>query len=290
MDSYALRQEQSELLKSVAELKKTLETGESRNKELHNEYMEYLKDIPVYKKQAEEGRAAVKETSQRIAELRVSLSALDDQIKQSNKDLAEAQSGMQEIRANSQIILDKIQEEKEQSRKRVLDAKSREVVASGREKELDERKVALDMRDKETDQRESLILALEEESKIKNGELSKKIDAHNLGVTIHANKVDDLIQSKELHAQEEQILANKSMKVEKIIKDNIELKASLLLQSEKLSKEITITQGKQVSLDRALADLVNQENALRIKELKIKKMAHDAGLEKELKALEASLK
>ncbi len=285
MDSFGLRQEQSELLKSVSELKHKLEIGEKRVKELHDEEMRYLQEIPVYKKQAENESAKLKEVSNLVVSVSIELEKLNNQVKENNSSLDKSKSDMNELSINSQIILDSIQKEKDDSRRRSLEVKNSEIAVQEREVNCVSRETFHKKIESDLDKRESDLSKLENEFKDKAGKLTDDILVHQGKVEEHGKNLESLAERKKFHSEDEELLKNKLAKADKLIKDQIELKSGLILQSEKLDKEISITKAKQDSLDRHIADLVNQENALKIKELKIRKMAHDAGLVKELAEL-----
>lgn len=290
MDSFGLRQEQSELLKSVSDLKHKLEIGEARIKELHSEEMRYLEEIPVYKKQAQESKIQASEASGKVAPLQKILEDAQKELIKVQGLTARENQSLLEIKETEKNIIEENKIINEQIKQRHSELKQREFSIADREKCCDLREVGYKDIQFGLDNREVEISKKEQDLNKSHEKLEDKLETHKNNVELHNAKVDSLIEAKESHLQDEQILANKQARVEKLIKDNTELKAALLLQSDKLSKEITITQGKQVSLDRSLADLVNQENTLKIKELKIQKLAHDKGLEKELKELQESLK
>ena len=118
----------------------------------------------------------------------------------------------------------------------------------------------------------------------------KKIDDHNVNVEEHGKKVDNLIEQKQYLREDQQFLKERMDSVNRMIKDNADIKTGLLKQSEKMEAEIKKTQSKQDALDKAIADLKNEEKRIKILELRVIKMAKDANIEKELKDLMESLK
>lgn len=290
MDSFSLRQEQSELLKSVADLKHKLDVGEARMKEMHVEEMRYLEEIPVYKKQAQEAKLQAQEAQEKVIPLRKDLDSANAELIKARGLTIREEIALKELKETQSKIIDETKTINEQVKQRHEKLKERESMVENREKLCDSRDIEHKNKESKLDNREFELLKNEETHKNNEKKLIEDISVHDLNVTLHRNKVNTFIESKELHLIDEQNLSIKSQRVERLIKENTELKSQLLLQADKMSQATKLAENKQVSLDKALADLINQENSLKIKELKIKKMAHDAGLQKELKDLEASLK
>lgn len=290
MDSFGLRQEQSELLKSVESLKHKLEIGEARVKKLHDEEMQYLKEIPEYKKQSSDSRNIHVELLGKTISLMATLSIEQKKLDKIIELTTQESNNLNNIIETQKKIIQETKEMNEKIKQDHMQLKQRELAVSDREKSCDLREICNKNRDSELDNREIQLNNRNSQQNDMSILLQANIDNHNRNVNEHIKKVDIFIQTKELHLQDEQILKDKLQKADRLIKNNSDLKSQLLLQSDKLSKEITITQSKQVSLDRSIADLKNQENAIKIKELKVNKLIHDNGLEKELKSLQESLK
>ncbi len=290
MDSYTLKQEQNELLKSVSELKKKVETYEIRIKELHAEEVRYLSEIPNYKKQAEESKIKAGESAGKVTPLQEMLeNAKKELIRVEGLTIRETQA-LAELKEIEKKIIEENKIINEQIKQRHEKLKERELVIDDREKKAEAKEIHNNRFESELDNRQVDLSQREKEIDLGYQELNSRLEIHDNNLSVHAESVRSLAERKKFHAEDEQLLKDKLAKADKFVKDQIELKVNLLLQSENLKKEIELTKAKQVSLDKNIADLVNQENVLKIKELKIKKIAHDAGIEKELKELEASLK
>lgn len=282
MDSFGLRQEQEDLTKLVSALKHKLEIGESRVKELHDEEMRYLIEIPVYKKQSEEARLRLESIDNQIVPLNQELSELYKELSKTKELISIENKSLIELRETEKKIIEETKLINEQIKNRHEELKNRQSVIENTEKLHSEINNNHQKIDTDLSNRETNLLKKEEELNLGIQELSSRIDIHNSNLSIHAENVRSIIEQRKFITEDEQAVRDKLNKANKLVKDHIDLKAALLIQSEKLAKEIEITQNKQKSLDRNIADLKNQENALKIKELQIKKMAHDAGLEKQL--------
>lgn len=290
MDSFGLRQEQSELSKIVNELKHKLEIGEKRVKELYDEEMRYLNEIPEYKKQAEESRGIYKELSNKVDIINKQLISSKNELINSNKLKDESMRDLEDLKITHSKIIEETKQMNEKITIRHEELKKRESLVQDREDSCVIREIfnkniedALNQRDSEIKEKESNINK-------RNESLEDKLETHRNNVELHNKNVKGLIEEKEIHSNNEILLSDKIGKSNRLIGDNVRLKHDLLLQTEKLAEEIKITQARQVSLDKALEDLKNQENVLKIKDLRIQKMAHDAGLQKELKSLEETYK
>lgn len=289
MDSYALRQEISDLSKQWADLKHKLEVGETRMKELHEEEMQYLKEIPVYEKQSKDAKVQAIEVQSKISPLKQELNDL-------NKDLIVAKGltaienkSLSELKETQNKIIEETKNINEQIKVRHEQLKQRELAVGDREKSCELREVGYSNRDFDLTKGE-VELAQNKESLDKSHEiLRNNQDIHNENVKAHKVKVDALIEQKQFHEEDKIILQDKMAKADRLIKEQITMKTQLLLQAEKADKAIKAAENKQNILDRALDDLKNQDNILKVKELRIQKMIKDAGLQDELKKLQAEL-
>lgn len=290
MDSFGLRQEQSELMKSVLELQHKLEIGETRIKELHCEEMRYLEEIPIYKKQSEDAILKANNDSKQAVIVSDKLSKFYKELDQVKDLIVDQEMLWSNLKDTQKKIIEETRIINEQVKIRQQDLDKREESVLNRENLCDSRDIEHKTKYSELDSRELEMLQKEKEHTSNVDKLNSDINVHNNNIETYEEKIILFNEHKVFLEKDKEVLKNKLQKADILINSQVELKASLLLQAEKLSKEVSLTQSKQISLDKALLDLVNQENALKIKELKIKKMAHDAGLEKELKELEESLK
>lgn len=289
-DPLILREESAQLKKDIAQSNHVKDALNKHVEELHQEELRYISEIPAYKKQAKESEYMAGESAGRLT---ASQKLLED----AQKELIKVQGltikenkALSELKDTYKRIIKETSEINLQIDARHSELKDREKINKYQIDKINSLELINNNKQNELDKREINIKKNEDYIKSRFDDLKLKQDYHSKKVDEHEEKVDALIQSKELHLQDEQTLRDKLQKSEKIIQDNLKLKSDLLLQSEKLSKEIIITQNKQVSLDRSLADLVNQENTLKIKELKVNKLIRDKGLQDELRALQESLK
>lgn len=285
MDSFGLRQEQSELLKSVAELNHKLEIGEARIKELHSEEMRYLEEIPVYKNQAEDIRIRSKELMNKYEILNKNLIIEEQKLCNIQTSVAKEEQALIELKETEQKIINENKDINETIKNRHIDLNIRETEIDKRESDLIIKEDSCKRIELDLVKRESDVVNKEKNISSGHDNLNSALEIHTNNLSIYSQNVRSLAEQRGFLEEDKIILKDKLAKADKVIKDQIELKAALLLQAEKLSKEISLTQAKQSSLDKNIADLINQENSLKIKELKISKMARDAGLIKELAEL-----
>ena len=289
MDSFGLRQEQENLVKSVNELKHKLEVVDARMKELHEEEMRYLAEIPQYKQQSRDAQAQAKEAQAKVSPIKQELDDL-------NKDLivikgltAIENKSLTELKETQKKIIEETKTINEQIKGRQEQLKQRELAVSDRERACELREVGYSNRDFELTKGE-VELAQKVAIYNKSEEnLKDKIETHKNNVALHKTKVDALIEQKQFHEEDKIVLQDKLAQVDKLKKDQIGMKSQLLLQAEKADKEIKAAENKQKILDRALDDLKNQENNLKVKELRIQKLIKDNNLCNELKELQAEL-
>lgn len=285
MDSYRLKEEQNELLKSVAELKNKIDTGRIRIKELHEEEIKYLSEIPEYKTQAEDKKLKYESILKQIEDSNKELTICKQKLKNIQHLVSIQEELLFDLKNTENKIIEETRIMNEQIKKRHEKLKEVESFLDNRERLVNAKeqysiKYELELNHREVD------LSKREEIHIKDkNTLDRDLEVHENNLIEHGRNLQSFTERKRFQTEDEQNLRDKLSKADRYIKEQIDLKASLLLQSEKLKKEIELTQAKQASLDKNIADLINQENALKIKELKIKKMVHDAGLVKELAEL-----
>lgn len=274
-------------VKAVQHIKDTLD---KRIEQLSKEELKYLADIPAFKKQAEDARIQGEEISKKVSVLRQALRQSDDAVKSNREILAATQKEMQELRDNSQKILDNIQEEKEESRKRILDIKNREVLCGDREKLIEKRELACNQREVHLSRDEFVL-----QDRIMNlakdrAALDQELELHKSNVGNHASNVRILSEKTAETNSLREVLKSKSGDLETLIRHNEELQLDLILQKKDLADQIEKSKFLQSSLDSNIRDLENEKKRIQVLELKVKKLAHDKGLDAEIKELEEALK
>ena len=290
MDSFGLRQEQENLVKSVNELKHKLEVVDARIKELHEEEMRYLSEIPQYKQQARDAQAQAKEAQAKVAPIKQELDELNKELIVIRGLNSIESKSLTELKETQKKIIEETKAINEQIKGRHEQLKQRELAVSDKEKACELREVGYSNRDFDLTKGEVELAQKIVVHKKNEEELKDKIETHKNNVALHNTKVDSLIEQKQFHEQDKADLQNKLAQVDKLKKEQIGMKSQLLLQAEKASKAITESERKQKMLDKAIDDLKNQENNLKLKELRVQKLIKDAGISKELKELEESLK
>lgn len=290
MDSFALRQEQETLVKNVNTLKHQLEVADARMKELHEEEMRYLAEIPQYKQQARDAQAQAKEAQAKVSPIKQELDELNKELIVIRGLNSIESKSLTELKETQKKIIEETKAINEQIKGRHEQLKQRELAVADKEKACELREVGYSNRDFELTKGE-VELAQKQQALGKAHEiLSNSQDIHNENVKVHKVKVDALIEQREFLEQDRADLQNKLAQVDKLKKEQIGMKSSLLLQAEKADTAIKAAENKQKILDRALDDLKNQENNLKLKELRVQKLIKDKGLQQELKELEESLK
>ena len=285
MDSFGLREENAKLSKEYEQLKHMLIVGENRVKELHEEELRYLLEIPQYKQQAKDA----KEQAQGFIS---SLAPLKKEIEELNKDLriitglnyVESKC-LTELKETQKKIIQETKEINETIKQRHEQLKQRELAVADKEKACELREVGYSNRDFELTKGEVDLAQKVVVHKKNEEELRDKIETHKNNVEIHNKNVSSLIEQKKFHAEDAEALKDRLQKADKLVKDQIKLKTALLLQAEKADEAIKAAENKQKILDRALDDLKNQENILKIKELRVKKLINDNNIQKELAEL-----
>lgn len=290
MDSFGLKEEQNELVKSVSELKHIKEVMDKRVKELHSEELYYLGEIPKIKEEYQQNRLKIDQLNCQLSELSVIVNKHKSDIEKYKDVIANENKSFLELKSTQDKIIKDTFDINEKIKQRHSDLKEKELSISNRERLCDSREIQNNKKQSDLDNREVELIGKDKKISSSYAELNVSIENHNMDKSHHDNNVLSLHELRKFHEEDKQKLNNKLAQADRLIKENTDLKASLLLQADKLSKEVRIAEEKQKSLDRALADLSNQENVLKIKDLKIRKMAHDAGLQKELKELEESTK
>ena len=290
MDSFALREELANLQKSLAETKHIYEVMDKRVKELHIEEMRYLEEIPKYKKQAQEEKQVLLKLESGIPIARKELENITEQFKKIKELVIGEEEALREVKAAGHNIEKECAIKKSNILRQEENIKMMQIILSEREgdcvnKEEFNKKVELDLDNRE-------IEIKNKERALEHGyqELNSSIDSYKSNLSDYAEKLRSLNEQRKFLEDDKQLTQDKLQKADKILKENLATKASLMLQADKMSNAIKSAEDKQRSLDRALADLVNQENVLKIKELKINKLIRDHGLQKELKELQESVK
>lgn len=289
-DSLVLREKLVQLKKDILSSKHIKETMDNRIKELSQEEIRYIEEIPVYKRQAEEERIKLKEESKQTLIVSDKLNNLSVELQKIKYSIIKETSILGELKNTQQTIIKETSEINLQIKSRHAELKDKEKLHEYNINKVNTLERINDEKNSELNKRELDISNKEKELDEGYEALGHALELHSNNISIHAQNVRSLQENRKFHIEDEQTLRDKLGKADKLVKDQIDIKVNLTMQVSNLEKEIEICKQKQTSLDRHLADLVNQENILKIKELKIIKMAHDAGLRKELKELEESIK
>lgn len=288
-DPLNLREELAQLKKDIFSSRHIKEVLDQRIKELSEEEMRYLNEIPSYKHQAKNEAVKAGDTVRLTEATRSELNKVNLELSSIQLEVAK-QSEIIRNRVNVAREIEKKCEDREYSVDyREHQCANRELTVQLREKQCDEKELALIARDEAVFKDEFAASKNKREVQEANERLNDNLKSYSNNLEVHARNLAVLDQRKKFMSEDEQILKIKLEKAERLVRESVEIKAQELLQADKLSKELLACKHKQDSLDRNIADLKNQENVLKIKELKIKKLAHEAGLEKELRDLEASM-
>ncbi len=290
MDSYALREEFNTLQKEVTQLRHVKEVMDARLKEMHIEEIKYLEEIPIYKKRSDDAKNNYLKLEAQSVPLKKELEGIINELKKVRSLVIEEEKALDDIRNKIHDINNECSIKKLELSKIEKDLKLRQELVTVREADCNSRdafhrklEFDLDKRDVEISKKE---LALEHS----HNDLHTERISHESNVRTYDENVRSLTEQRKFLEEDKQLIKDKLAKADKLIKDHCDLKAQLLLQADKMSKAVRTAEDKQIMLDKALTELTNQENTLKIKDLKIRKMAHDAGLQKELKELEASIR
>lgn len=284
MDSF------KELEKTINDLKNIKESLDSRIKNLHAQEIAYLEEIPRLKIAVDNEKLRTGKVFENSLNASKELEIIKDRIKELKSVLNKLNNETALLQLEYTDVSRKIVETNIQIENKRRDIKNREIYVQEKERKCDAIEIVLNKKESDLDQREFEINKKDRLILEKSSVLDKNISTHEVVLELHRNDLETLRSRKLNQSQVEDSLNIKNEKLEKLIKDNSDIKAALLLQADKLSKEIKACEQKQGSLDRNILDLTNQENLLKIKELKIIKMAREAGIEKELKSLEESIK
>lgn len=290
MDSYRLKEEQAILIKEVNDLKTKKDLMEKRINDLHAEEIRYLDEIPTFRKQFEEHKNILSVASSKTVIARKELTDVNDELRKVRSLIIEEKKSLENINNEHINAIEEIRKEKIILSKLNYDIKNRESKVQERERTCDSIELSHIDKNEELFKRQVKLNREIDDMNINKKELDKDIESHIKSKIVLDETVNRLTQAKKFHEEDKQVLKDKLEKADRLVKENSEIKAQLLLQAEKLNKEIELCKSKQSSLDKNIADLVNQENTLKVKDLKIRKMAHDAGIQKELKELEESIK
>lgn len=168
--------------------------------------------------------------------------------------------------------------------------KAERVKFSGKEIELNKRKTELDKRDDVLTQRETDVAYKIKEADEKFLEAANRLNESQ----VNFDKIKEMSNALRLEGKKIQhgegeieegikVLNCKRQEVEQVKKEY----SDKIIELNKLKEVVA---GKDLSLTRALNDLENRENEVKIKEARIRKIVRDKNLKSELDNLEKSLK
>lgn len=289
-DLSRVRKELEHLKKEILASKHIKEVLDSRIQDLHKEEVRYLDEIPSLKREWQKHNIILRELREKCKDVDQSWSSAKEELKILRKSIDSEQLKLSDLIKKNELALTILDKKEEELKVDASKLRDREDSVRSREIKCDSRELACIDREEIVFKGEVELNIIREDINKLYKKLESDIEIHKSRMLNHEKREAVLLENKKYHVSQEEILKQKMQQAEKIIKDNAILKNQLMLQAEKLSKEIRLANEKQTSLDRNISDLTNQSNALKIKELKVKKMAHDAGLIKELKELEESIK
>lgn len=289
-DKLRIREEISELKKQILIYKNEVQSLDIKVKKLHEEEIEYLRDIPSYKNRSELAKNNYLKLESQSISLKRELEGVIRELNKVRFLVIDEEKSLKESKDRKLYISKEISDSYIELNKKIFDINNRELLVGIREKDCNSRELFNRKIESDLDNREVKLNYLENEFNIKSNELINSIVLHEENKNIHCDNIRSIIEQRKFIEEDKLLVRDKLSKADKLVKDNCELKAQLLLQADKASQAIKTAENKQIMLDKALSELEHQENILKIKDLKIRKMAHEAGLQKELKELEATIK
>lgn len=278
------------LQKEIKQAQHIKDVLDERVKKLSEEELQYLSDIPKFKKQAENERAVCEEIVNKSNVFKSQLSAINNELKEKRDAILKANEDMEEISHNSKLVTDSIHKQSVECvnridavKKREVDANSRENLIQAKENELEKIKSDIDSKNDKL----NISMKRWEELRSKNEKDLESLEQKKSELDKRENLFNE---NRKSAIQQEEILKDKIQDSDRIIKNNTNLTAELELKKSDLNKEISKSATLQESLSRNISELENEKKRIKIMELRVKKMAHDSGLDKELQELEESLK
>ena len=289
-DPLRLREELAQLKKDIAQAQHIKDAVNTHVEALHKEELGYIGAIPSFKQRAKDAEKDAVESyklletvNQKIISAHKELTAIQNEIIEANKHLDDVRKAADSVEKQCFLM-------KEDVLNRVEDIKRREKAVQDREnncsnQESFHKKVEFDL-----DRKEAELKKKEDAHIVSQKQLDNNIELHEKNVSLHNDRVRVLNEQRSSVEEAWKRIDDKMLQADKLMKENIDTKAGLMMQLEQVAKDTEANVVKQKSLDTNIADLKHQENVLKIKELKIKKLAYDAGLQQQLKDLEATVK
>lgn len=272
-----------ELRNEIDSLKHIKETMDKRVKELHEEEMRYLEEIPLYKKQAKEAKETHAVLAGKTVSLMAELEGVRKELVKTQGLVIVEQRALESLKETQKKIIEETKAMNEQIKQRHEQLKQRELAVGDMEKSSELREVGCKNREFDLDKREVEIKNKESALDHAHQDLNDSLKSHEKNIKIHANNVRSLAEQRKFHEEDKNVLQDKIYKADKLVKDHINLKASLLLQSEKLATSIKEVDEKRGFLDKQEQSLREREDFLRFKKSKFSQLVEDAGLPKEIK-------
>lgn len=289
-DALRLREELAQLKKDIENSKHIKEVMDQRIQDLHAEEIKYLEEIPSYKKRAEDAKQTYMKLDAQNLPLKQELQKMVNELAKVRGLVVEEEKALRETREAGHSIEKDITIKKTDILKREEFLKIRESSVQEREKEQSSKDSFHKKIENDLDKKEVEINNKQQALNQDHKDLNYMLELHNSNLSTHAENVCSLAEQRSFLEEDKLVIKDKLTKASNLVSEHIELKQQLLLQADKASKAIQAAEDKQKMLYKALDELQHQENSIKIKDLKIRKMAHDAGLQKELKELEESLK
>lgn len=257
---------------------------------LSSQKVKYINEIPHFKILADSERDITNELLDRNSKLKEQLSCLNNQIKDLTLLVNDSKSYLEILKNDSDKLYYRLSDKNKEYEKRLIDIKERESSLLKAERLFSIRENEIINADKVNSQKEILFTIKEDELNQKINKLELDIEFHEYDKYSYAKNLEEYSNNLMKLEEDNEILSGRIKEFELIVRKNVDLKSELLAEKNKLNEEIIKTKSMQDSLSRNIEDLDNKEKKIKIMELRIKKMAHDAGLNKEIKELEESLK
>lgn len=289
-DSLRVRQELERMKKEVAVLNNTKSTLENIIQNLSKEKVKYLEEIPKSKKWAEQQKELTETVSAKTSLAVKALSEANQKLKDVKKLIEAEENKLSALKLENEIELGSLFDLRNKNNNESEDLKKREVAVRDRlnlagTKEAENEKNALAIIQK------MAVLEKNNMNFLKaSAVLNARTEELNSAVETHIQNVKVFESNRIIYSNQLEGLKYKLAQANNLISETNELKSNLVRQLKKLDDSIARSEEKQKSLDRNISDLATKEKALQIKDLRIRKLAHEAGLDKELVELEQALK
>lgn len=277
----------------IIQLQKEVKILEQRKFELNNaiqnlsnEKIKYLEEIPKSKKWAEDQAERANIISVKTDNLVKELNSKNQDLKDINSLIVQANKDLNDLKDAHASEIPALEDRKLEIINRTKDIKDREVALNQR------LAIAEDKERKNLAQdniNESKLLDISKKQK-EYIEASQYLESNRKSLTDRENehvKNESLFnENKKDYINKQDILKYKLEQANVLIKDNEKLKRELEFQKKSLKDATDRMEERKLSLHNNILALNNREKELQIKDLRIRKLAHEAGLDKELAELQ----